>query len=257
MTREEYLGLAAERLAPLFVEAGAPLPADIQIGVGLPSSAARARRNQAIGECWSPEKSAAKRFEIFVSPVLGDVLGAMATLVHELVHAAVGVKEGHRGRFAKVAKKLGLLPPMRATTAGPELKARLNAISTDLGPYPHAALDVTKPERKPQATRLRKVSCPGCGYVARIAQSWIERGLPTCICGTEWLAEVPFPEDEFETLTDPLTGREFRIPTPSEPGWDAADFLPLRRSGDNDEAHGLQIPAIARTCAKPTPLSKA
>lgn len=224
-TREEYLGLVVNRLSPLFDQAGASLPPDIQVSVGFPSSAARTRRKRSLGERWSPEKSAAKRHEIFISPVLGNPVEALAVLVHELVHAAVGVKDGHRGRFPKVAKKLGLLPPMRSTTAGPALKTCLNALIADLGHYPHAALDVTKPERKPQATRLLKVYCPGCGYVARIAQSWIEQGLPTCMCGSEWAVAVPFPEEEFETRTDPITGRQFRIPTRARRDWDAAAVL--------------------------------
>lgn len=32
-------------------------------------------------------------------------------------------------------------------------------------------------------TRLRKASCPRCGYVIRLARKWILRGLPECPCG--------------------------------------------------------------------------
>jgi hypothetical protein len=226
--REEYLRLAVQRLAPLFEQVGAPLPADIAVSVGFPSTAARARKEQRTGECWSPDRSAAKRHEIFISPVLGDASEALAVLVHELAHAAVGAKDGHRGRFPKVAKKLGLQPPMRATTAGPELKARLNALIADLGPYPHAALDASRPERKPQATRLLKVVCPDCGAVDRTTATRISRGLPWCDCGQVSPDASEFPsgfkltrmivapesieEDEVEIRVDPLTGRKIRIP---------------------------------------------
>jgi hypothetical protein len=226
--REEYLVLAMGKLAPLFERVGAPLPADIRVSVGFPSSAARARRNPAIGECWSPEKSAAKCHEIFISPVLGEASKALEVLVHELTHAAVGTKDGHRGRFPKVAKKLGLLPPMTATTAGPELKARLNALISDIGPYPHAALDASKPERKPQATRLLKVVCPECGAVDRTTATRISRGLPWCDCGEVDPDASEFPpgcrltrmivapesidDGEFEIRVDPITGRKVRIP---------------------------------------------
>ena len=37
--------------------------------------------------------------------------------------------------------------------------------------------------------RLRKVSCPECGYTVRMARSWMEVGLPTCPCGTEMRPE--------------------------------------------------------------------
>ena len=228
MTREEYLGLVIERLAPLFEGAGAPLPADIRVSVGFPSTAARARRKRRLGECWSPEQSAAKRHEIFISPVLGDAPEALAVLVHELVHAAVGVKDGHRGRFPKLAKKLGLLPPMRSTTAGPALKARLNDLLSSLGPYPHAALDASKPETKVQKTRLLKVVCPDCGAVDRTTATRIARGLPWCDCGQvpPGASELPsgcgltrmivapesIDEGEVEIRVDPIAGRQVRIP---------------------------------------------
>jgi hypothetical protein len=37
--------------------------------------------------------------------------------------------------------------------------------------------------RKTDTCRLRKVSCPDCGYVARVARSWLQVGLPGCPCG--------------------------------------------------------------------------
>ena len=69
-TREEWLGKAVERLAPLFGSIGAPLSGDIRVSVGFPSRAARAHQKRHIGECWSPKHSAAQRHEIFISPVL-------------------------------------------------------------------------------------------------------------------------------------------------------------------------------------------
>ena len=31
--------------------------------------------------------------------------------------------------------------------------------------------------------RLRKVSCPDCGYVVRMTRSWMAQGFPQCPCG--------------------------------------------------------------------------
>ena len=39
------------------------------------------------------------------------------------------------------------------------------------------------PSGKKQTTRLLKISCSTCGYVARATGYWVAVGLPTCCCG--------------------------------------------------------------------------
>jgi hypothetical protein len=34
-----------------------------------------------------------------------------------------------------------------------------------------------------ETTRLRKASCPDCGYIVRLSRECISRGLPVCPCG--------------------------------------------------------------------------
>lgn len=34
-----------------------------------------------------------------------------------------------------------------------------------------------------KTTRLRKCECAGCGYVARVSRTWLQRGLLGCPCG--------------------------------------------------------------------------
>jgi hypothetical protein len=34
-----------------------------------------------------------------------------------------------------------------------------------------------------KTTRLRKCECAGCGYVARVSRTWLQRGLLACPCG--------------------------------------------------------------------------
>jgi hypothetical protein len=36
-----------------------------------------------------------------------------------------------------------------------------------------------------ETTRLRKASCPDCGYIVRLSRDCISRGLPRCPCGLE------------------------------------------------------------------------
>jgi hypothetical protein len=92
---------------------------------------------------------------------------------------------------------------MRSTTAGPALSDRLVALTTELGVYPHAAIDLDAGHRAPvkgssigrgprvadqpptQIGRLIKVACPECEYPARVTRVWLTRlGPPICPCGT-------------------------------------------------------------------------
>ena len=38
--------------------------------------------------------------------------------------------------------------------------------------------------KRSSSCRLRKVSCPDCGYTIRMARSWMTVGLPVCPCGS-------------------------------------------------------------------------
>ena len=63
---------------------------------------------------------------------------------------------------------------------GEELAEKLEKIGEKLGPYPHASLMINKREGK-QTTRLLKVQCPECGYVARVTRKWLDEvGGPLC-----------------------------------------------------------------------------
>lgn len=181
--REEWLERAVEAFRPWFSAAGFALPERIRVSIGFPSRNALSNRNRAIGQCWSPETSRSGHVEIFISPVLEDPSRVCDVLVHELCHAATP-GAGHKGRFAKAARALGLAGQLTATNASPELAQRLNAVLPTLGPMPHAALDPLTLAAKKQPTRLLKAQCSGCGYTIRVTQKWIDAGLPTCTtCG--------------------------------------------------------------------------
>jgi hypothetical protein len=119
----------------------------------------------------------------------------LATLVHELVHASVGTECGHKGPFRTLALALGLAGKMTATVAGPELLALLGALALELGPYPHARIDLTS--RPKQGTRLVKVACTqGCEtegkpYVVRMTRLHLDNlGAPVCPGCREHMEEV-------------------------------------------------------------------
>jgi hypothetical protein len=191
MTREEWLNKLAHRLRPLFVSAGAPLPEQLHISCGWPTRRALATaggKSRTIGQCFPIECSTGGFAEVFVSPCLSDAVHVGAVLAHELCHAALNCDGGHGPRFKRLALAIGLEGKMTSTTATPELAERLNVLCESIGPYPHAALDYTKAEKK-QSTRLLKVLCPECGYTVRITSKWIDVGLPTCPCGTDMIEE--------------------------------------------------------------------
>jgi hypothetical protein len=198
-TRESWLLQLTEKLRPMFEGIGFKLPEKIRASCGFPSKGALASKAKRIGECWSDDKSEDQHFETFVSPLLSDVAEVAATQVHELCHAAVGVKCGHRKPFTTVAKAVGLEGKMTSTSAGVELASKLQKLTDEIGPYPHAKL-VHSSSPKKQGTRMLLVKCPKpeCGYQVRTTKKWIEVGLPTCPCGEKMVAELPETEEESE-----------------------------------------------------------
>jgi hypothetical protein len=158
-TREAWLIKAIVELkAGVFKHSQVP---DVKVSVGLPKG-----KSTAIGQHWSPEASDDKRGSIFISPVLDKADHVLATLAHELVHSVVGNHAGHGPAFRKIAKAIGLTGKMRATVAGPDLILELNKITEKIGAYPHSKLNLNNGPSKKQTTRMIKMQCPECEYIA-------------------------------------------------------------------------------------------
>lgn len=186
-SREEWLGRMVDAFRPEFASHGYPLPERIRVSCGWPSRSALSGKVQRIGEAWSHRCSDDGAHETFLSPVLADPIDVGATLVHELVHHAVGVEHGHKGPFRTLALAVGLAGKMTATTAGDALRERLHAVAAELGPYPHAALNGASGKKK-QTTRMLKVACDSCGCIVRMTRQWLDEvGAPTCACGGEMI----------------------------------------------------------------------
>ncbi len=183
-TRERWLQLARDRVlrqvfTPLDLEP--PDGFEIPVTCGWPSRGALAKVRRVLGQCTAPVLSdAGDRYEINVSPWLAEPADVLAVLVHELVHVIAGVSAGHKGRFVTVIRLVGLEGKPTATEPGEALRAVLAKVAAKLGAYPHARLNGQS--KRKQGTRMLKVSCPDCGYVARITRVWIAVGLPTCPC---------------------------------------------------------------------------
>lgn len=184
-TREEWLVAAVELLArDVFNPSGIDLPA-VRVSVGWPGG--RGNKNAVIGQCWASAAASDKVAQLFISPKLDDAVRVLDVLSHELVHAADDCQSGHKGRFAKWARIIGLEGKLTATVAGDELTEKLSAIAEELGLYPHAALASVDGAEGPkkQTTRMLKLEAPCCGYIVRTTAKWIEVGMPSCPCGNE------------------------------------------------------------------------
>lgn len=183
-TREQWLRKAGELICDqlLYRHHNQPL-APWRVSCGWPSVRALSAHHQRLGECWSAKLSSdGITHNIFITPALADVGKVLATLIHELVHVAVGTKAKHGKAFKQLARVVGLEGKLTATHAGTELSEKLSLIANALGPYPHSELNGRNEPK--QGTRLLKLECPNCGYTVRTTRKWVNYGLPTCCCKT-------------------------------------------------------------------------
>lgn len=177
--RNAWLAKAATFCAGLLFDVGYPVPSNVRVSLGWTSSGLRSK---AIGECWTSTASGDGHFEIFVSPKLGDAQDVLATLMHELVHAAVGLEAKHNAPFRKAALAVGLEGKMTETVSGEALKLAFTRWVEKVGDYPAAALDGSTSAKPKQGTRMLKVEC-ACGYQLRGTRKWLALAVPDCpIC---------------------------------------------------------------------------
>lgn len=155
-TREVWLHAALARMRAVVETHGASVP-PIRVSVGWPSRLALSRRKRRVGECWPRETAGEDHAHVFVSPALAEPVEVLATLLHELCHAALPKGAGHKASFKRLAVACGLTGKMTATLAGPELAADLAAVAAELGPFDHHKLDGRRDAK--QSTRLRLWEC--------------------------------------------------------------------------------------------------
>jgi hypothetical protein len=189
ITREQWLINCAESIIPRIKDVTAKDMPNFRISCGWPSKRGLSSKKRVIGECWAPVVSADNSLNLFISPMLHQKMEVAATVAHELVHGNVGNEHKHKKPFWDVAKDIGLEGKPTATVAGPTFKEFMDPILDKLGPYPHAAINLSSLP-KVQKTALLKVGCAACGYVIRVTHKWIEKGLPYCSCNMEQMVEM-------------------------------------------------------------------
>lgn len=209
MNRETWLNDLAALMAPRFEELGYPLPTFL-VSIGFTSTGAYGR---AVGECWDKQTTTDGHFTILITPAEAASLAIAAILNHELIHAAVGIKEGHQGTFAKMMAATGMERPFTQARPGKAFSEWVQPFIDQIGEIPHAPLivrqtatrkklikrdgggimpapvDAPAPggEGEPnssappkQTTRLLKAACGECGYTVRVTQKWLDVGAPHC-----------------------------------------------------------------------------
>lgn len=229
MDRETWLNSMAEKMAPRFEELGHQLP-KFRVSIGFPSSGAASSAN---GECWADVCTEDKHFTIFISPKEASSMAIAAILNHELIHAAVGLKEGHTGKFAQMMKSTGMVRPFTTSTPGDDFKSWVQPFIDELGEIPHSQLRVrgegsarlfkkvgagvdaadkqdagdgdtepTSNRPKTQTTRMLKAAClhdvdgSHCGYTIRLSKKWaLELGAACPAHGAMEVEGVDDPEE--------------------------------------------------------------
>lgn len=184
-TREGWLVDAMAALdKEFFAENGYELPEKLQVSCGFPRGISKA-----IGQCCDPQVSADGTTQMFICPSLGkDPIQVLGVLLHEMIHAAVGIECGHRGAFRKLAKEFGLEGKMTATFVAEEtdLHRKMEVINGRLGPYPHAPMKKTQKRGKGGSGWVRLMSPEDETYTLVISPKVLEEaGAPTDPWGNE------------------------------------------------------------------------
>ena len=137
-SRESWLMDAIEKhCVPHFKKWGNYDLPKVRVSVGQPFGRGG---KKAIGEHWHPDASEDRVGQIFISPRINDTSEVLATLVHELVHAAIGNEHGHNRVFRKCAMAVGLEGPMRATSLDDMI---VQGVKGELYPVERSIFDAT------------------------------------------------------------------------------------------------------------------
>ncbi len=137
--RESWLEQAVIYLADYMATHGLHLSNSPRVSCGFPS---RGGERLTIGQCFSPKVCEDGRPQVFVSPRIAESIEVLGILLHELIHAVVGVEAKHGKKFSQAARKVGLVRPWKATTVGVTLRSVLEQFVALYGTYPHAAIQL-------------------------------------------------------------------------------------------------------------------
>lgn len=175
-SRDNWLAGIANAMTSWFDELGFPTPA-FEVRTGFPSSG---RRSSNVTESWSDDNG--DSYIIFVRPDCSDEMLVAAGLAFQLCRISVGRKDSHGHLFRHLATSIGLKGTKTESPPGLLFKEIAKPLIAKSGPLPGPAIaPKLKNAGTRQTTRLLKVSCKNCGYVARVSRKWLDEvGPPKC-----------------------------------------------------------------------------
>ena len=170
MNREEWLKELANRAIPVIAHHVQYTEEETAVKLSCGFPAKQGKRNPVHASLVPPTNSADFYAEIFVTPELSAKREVARAVLPLLVAVVTGDYRQHTA-YRNAIRRLGL-------NAG-ELPSWAKPIVDELPAYPHASL--TLPEVKKQTTRLLKVECVPCNYIARVSRATLDRlGTPVC-----------------------------------------------------------------------------
>jgi len=167
-------------------------PEQVAVSWGFPSKGGTRRSKRRIGEChYKPGIGEPVEGDhvLIVSPTLSKPTALLETLLHEAVHTVAGPEAGHRAKFSRLAKRVGLKKPWTATTATPELLARFEGwLKSKLPAWPGGFLMVFPKEKTRQLKAVCECDPP---RILRASKTVLEGGPIICgICEAEFNLDV-------------------------------------------------------------------
>jgi hypothetical protein len=170
VNREEWLKELANRAIPVIAHHVEYTEEETAVKLSCGFPAKQGKRNPVHASLVPPTNSADFYAEIFVTPELSAKREVARAVLPLLVAVVTGDYRQHTA-YRNAIRRLGL-------NAG-ELPSWAKPIVDELPAYPHASL--TLPEVKKQTTRLLKVECVPCNYIARVSRATLDRlGTPVC-----------------------------------------------------------------------------
>lgn len=196
-TREAWLNAAIAECDRLLFK-----PRDLEVPTRLRASCGLCG-GKYIGLCFDPECADDKATHIFIDPRLAEPIEVLAALIHEMVHATVGLECKHKGKFLKVIRDLGLegKPTSTHVAEGTELHGICMEMAVTLGDYPHSPLRRKVKETKRHAW-VSFISSSNEDFIVRANKNTVrELGPPKDYNGEDMVPKNP--EDMEDDGEDP------------------------------------------------------
>ena len=140
-SREDWLTEAVDLVRGYYSDRHLFIPKKLRVSIGFTSKGIHTGRRGRIGETWGSDLSTDGTTEIFLRPDLFEVPAVMATLAHELIHAAVPNTGDHGPEFKRHMGTLKMQGRATVCVPGPEFQAELERLVASLGAFPHARLN--------------------------------------------------------------------------------------------------------------------